>query len=332
MTKETKREKVLVTGGAGYIGSHAVLALLDAGFEPIILDNLSTGEKRLLPEEVELIVGNIADEDLLISVIETKGINNVMHFAGSIVVSESVKDPLKYYANNTENSFNLLKICLENKVKNFIFSSTASVYGNVRPDGTLSEDDTLDPTNPYGRSKLMTEMMIRDCACHGDFNFAILRYFNVAGADPQGRTGQAGPNSTHLIRVACEAALGKREGMEIYGDDYETHDGTCIRDYIHVSDLASAHVKALNYINQEKKNLVLNVGYSKGYSVREVINEVKRISGADFKVDVAPRRAGDPMVIIANNSKIKSDLNWTAKYNDLSVIVKTALEWMKKSV
>jgi len=321
--------KVLVTGGAGYIGSHTVLALLEDGFEPIVLDNLSTGERRLVPSEVELVVGDVGDFDLVTHVIETYHIKSVMHFAGSIVVSESVEKPLEYYSNNTESSLNLLKACLTKQVNNLIFSSTASVYGNATSKGLLSEDMPLVPTNPYGRSKLMTEMMIGDCNIQDNFNFAILRYFNVAGADPKGRTGQSGPNSTHLIRVACEAALGKRDGMMIYGDDYDTRDGTCIRDYIHVSDLADAHVSALKYIDQENINVTLNVGYSKGYTVKEVIKKVFSISGLDFPLEKAPRRAGDPAVIVANNSKILSTLNWVPKYNNLDVIIRSALDWAR---
>ncbi len=316
-------QKILVTGGAGYIGSHAVLALCDAGYTPIVLDNLSTGNEDLIPQGVEFIqedVGNISRFKAVL-----KDCDAVMHFAGSVIVPESVENPLKYYQNNTENSRRLIEACVESGVNKFVFSSSAAVYGE--PEITLvNEASPTAPINPYGYSKLMTEQMLRDTAAANGLHYAILRYFNVAGADSAGRSGQSTPNATHLIKIAVEAACGKRAEISIFGDDYDTADGTCIRDYIHVSDLIDAHILALNYIGKGK-DLLINCGYGHGASVREVLNMVEKVSGEKLDISTAPRRAGDSPCLIADNSLIKETLNWHPKYNNLETIVKTALDW-----
>jgi len=317
---------VLVTGGAGYIGSHMVLALRDQGETVVVLDNLSTGQRRLVPAEVNLVVGDVGDRALVADVIARHGIDAIIHFAGSIVVPDSVTDPLGYYHNNTVKSHALIQSAVAAGVPHFIFSSTAAVYGNPGNE-PVSEDAATVPVSPYGSSKLMTEWMLRDTSAAHDFRSVALRYFNVAGADPQGRSGQATPRATHLIKVACETALGKRPHMEIFGTDYPTPDGTCLRDYIHVSDLARAHAAALAYLRAGGEAIVLNCGYSKGYSVLEVVDTVKRVSGRDFEVRLSPRRPGDPAAIVAASERIRATLGWQPELDDLEAIVRHALAW-----
>ncbi|PLX39594.1 MAG: UDP-glucose 4-epimerase GalE [Hyphomicrobiales bacterium] len=319
---------VLVTGGAGYIGSHMVWTLVDAGESVVVLDDLSTGFKWAIAPEAELVVGDIADEALLDDLMTTRGIDAVVHFAGSIIVPESVTDPLKYYLNNTAKSRTLIEACVRNGVKNFIFSSTAAVYGEPGSD-PVSEDARFAPLSPYGTSKMMTEMMLADVAAAHDFRYTALRYFNVAGADPQGRTGQSTANATHLIKVACEAALGKRPHMSVFGTDYETPDGTGVRDYIHVSDLVEAHRLALVRLRETEQSAVMNCGYGKGFSVLQVIGAVKRVSGIDFAVQMGPRRAGDSPQVVARADKIRDVLGWQPAHDDLEEIVLHALTWEK---
>lgn len=317
---------VLVTGGAGYIGSHMVLELLDAGESVVVLDNLSTGFRRAVPQDATLVVGDVGDQELVGSLIKRHEIHAIIHFAGSIVVPDSVADPLGYYENNTVKSRALIAAAVAGGVKNFIFSSTAAVYGN--PEVTpVSEDAVLKPLSPYGTSKLVTEWMLADVSRAHDFRYVALRYFNVAGADPKGRTGQSTPRATHLIKVACETALGKRSHMDVYGTDYATPDGTCIRDYIHVTDLVRAHMAALRYLRDGGKSDVFNCGYSSGYSVLQVIDAVKRVHGRDFKAVHAPRRPGDAEAIVAGSEKIRAVLGWKPEFDDLDLIVGHALAW-----
>lgn len=317
---------VLVTGGAGYIGSHMVLELLDGGESVVVLDNLSTGFRWAVPTGVPLIVGDVGDQDLVRTVIGKHGIDAIIHFAGSIVVPESVADPLGYYHNNTAKSRSLIEAAIMSGVKQFIFSSTAAVYGNPI-ENPVTETATPAPMSPYGSSKLMTEIMLADAARAHDFRFVALRYFNVAGADPQGRTGQSTKGATHLIKVACETALGKRPRIDVFGTDYDTRDGTCIRDYIHVKDLARAHMSALGHLRAGGRSDIFNCGYSQGYSVLEVIAAVKRVSGRDFEVRMGPRRPGDPAAIVAASAKIRRELGWTPEHDDLDSIVAQALAW-----
>jgi UDP-glucose 4-epimerase len=317
---------VLVTGGAGYIGSHMVHELLDAGEQVVVIDNLVTGFRWAVPTQVTLVVGDIGDQDLVRTVIRKYAITSIIHFAGSVVVPDSVSDPLGYYHNNTVKSRALMEVAVAMKVRHFIFSSTAAVYGN--PVTTpVAEDATPAPMSPYGSSKLMTEIMLADTARAHDFRFVALRYFNVAGADPAGRTGQSTRGATHLIKVACETALGKRPHMDVFGTDYPTADGTCVRDYIHVTDLARAHTCALNYLRNDGASDIFNVGYSKGYSVHEVIAAVKRVSGVDFTARLSPRRPGDPAGIVAASGKIRNTLGWVPAHDDLDAIVRQALAW-----
>ena len=320
---------VLVTGGAGYIGSHMVLELLDAGEEVVVVDNLTTGFRWAVDPRATLVVGDVADEDLVRTVIRKNKVSSIIHFAGSIVVPDSVADPLDYYHNNTVKSRSLMATAVATGVKHFIFSSTAAVYGNPK-ENPVSELATPAPMSPYGSSKLMTEVMLADTARAHDFRFVALRYFNVAGADPAGRSGQSTPRATHLIKVACETALGKRPRMEVFGIDYPTEDGTCVRDYIHVKDLARAHISALTYLRQGGKPDIFNCGYSKGYSVHQVIAAVKKASGADFKVELSPRRPGDPAAIVAASAKIRETLGWKPEHDDLAKIVTQALVWEKR--
>jgi len=317
---------VLVTGGAGYIGSHMVHALADAGESVIVLDNLSTGFRFLLPSGVSLIVGSTGDRDLTARLIREHRVDSIIHFAASIVVPDSVRDPLGYYRNNTLNTCNLIDVAIDNGVKRFIFSSTAAVYGNPQR-VPAREDDPTAPISPYGASKLMSETMLRDAGFAHGLRYVVLRYFNVAGANPKGRTGQATPQATHLIKVACEAALGKRAKVDVFGMDYPTPDGTGVRDYIHVSDLAAAHSAALAYLREGGDSATFNCGYGRGASVMEVIASVKRVSGVDFPVVVGPRREGDPAALIADVSRIRTTLPWTPKFQDLDTIVTHALAW-----
>jgi UDP-glucose 4-epimerase len=321
---------VLVTGGAGYIGSHAVLALRDAGWRVVVVDDLSTGTRALVPDDVPFFEGNVADRALVERIIGDEGIGAIMHFAGSIVVPESVEKPLKYYANNTLASHALVSAAVAAGVRHILFSSTAAVYG--APERVpVAEDDPKLPINPYGASKLMTERMLEDASAAHPFNYGALRYFNVAGADPQGRTGQVGKGSTHLIKVAVEAAVGKRDRVAVYGTDYPTADGTCVRDYIHVSDLAAAHVAALGWlIAHPSDNLVMNCGYGRGLSVLEVLDAVDRATGTPLMRVMEGRRAGDPPALIAGNRRLLETLDWRPAHADIDGIVGDALAWERK--
>ena len=317
---------VLVTGGAGYIGSHMTLRLCDAGEDVVVLDNLTTGFEWAVDHRARLLHGNAGDMEMLVDIIGDLGITEIVHFAGSIVVPESVTNPLKYYANNTATSRNLIESAVKGGVKHIVFSSTAAVYGmtGLEP---VAEDTELKPMSPYGRSKLMTEMMLADVAAAHPITYGALRYFNVAGADPQKRSGQSSPTATHLIKVACQAALGQRPFMEIYGTDYPTPDGTCVRDYIHVTDLVEAHALLLGYLRQGGASTTLNCGYGQGYSVRQVVDMVHKVSGVDFAVNEAPRRAGDPPAIVAGADKVRSLLGWQPAHDDLEEIVTSAYAW-----
>ena len=317
---------VLVTGGAGYIGSHMVLALTDAGEKTVVLDNLSTGFPWAVSPKATLVEGDIGDEDLVMGLVKQHGITAIVHFAGSIVVPESVADPLGYYLNNTVKSRALMHAAVKSGVKNFIFSSTAAVYGNPKSLPVFETDEPA-PISPYGTSKLMTEMMLRDCHAAYGLNYVALRYFNVAGADPQGRSGQSTPRATHLIKVACQTALGQRPGMDVFGTDYDTPDGTCIRDYIHVSDLIGAHMDALAHLRNGGASGIFNCGYGKGYSVLEVIRAVERANGSPVRHTLGPRRPGDPAGIVAGADKVRRILGWQPRYNNLDLIVKSALDW-----
>jgi UDP-glucose 4-epimerase len=321
---------VLVTGGAGYIGSHAVLALKDAGWPVAVLDNLSTGTRSVVPDDVPFFEGNIADRAFVDGVLAGQGIGAIMHFAGSIVVPESVEKPLDYYANNTLASHALISAAVAAGVKHILFSSTAAVYG--APESVpIDEKDTKAPINPYGASKLMTERMLEDAAAAYPFNYGALRYFNVAGADPAGRTGQIGKGSTHLIKIAAEAAVGKRDHVAVFGTDYPTPDGTCIRDYIHVSDLAAAHVAALQWLTENPdENLAINCGYGKGLSVLEVLDAVDRHTNMPVKRVLEGRRAGDPPELVAGNARLLETLDWRPAYADIDRIVGDALAWERK--
>ncbi|MFV2060440.1 MAG: UDP-glucose 4-epimerase GalE [Gammaproteobacteria bacterium] len=319
---------VLVTGGAGYIGSHVVNQLGKANERIVILDNLSTGFKKSVLFG-DLIIGDTSDKELVTKILIEHNVDTVMHFAAHTVVPESVENPLKYYWNNTCSSRNLLECCQQQNVKHFIFSSTAAVYG-MPEEGAASENTPLAPINPYGTSKLMTEWMLGDLSKASDLRHVILRYFNVAGCDPEGKIGQSTEGATLLIKVACEAAVGKRSHVSIFGTDYPTPDGTGIRDYIHVEDLADAHIKALEYLRKNGNSTILNCGYGHGYSVREVLDTVQRINESKFEVREEPKRAGDPPELTAIADKIHDSLGWKPKFDDLDVIVKTALDWEKK--
>lgn len=326
----TQKLPVLVTGGAGYIGSHAVLALTDAGWPVAVIDNLTTGFRWAVPEGVPFYQGDIEDAELLARIIAEQRIGAVMHFAGSIIVPESVENPLKYYHNNTAKSRALIAAAVAGGVKHFIFSSTAATYG-VPEVSPVSEDSPKLPINPYGMSKLMTEIMLGDVAKAHPLNFCALRYFNVAGADPRARTGQSTAGATHLIKVAVEAALGKRDKVEVFGTDFDTPDGTGVRDYIHVSDLANAHVLALAaLIEQPERSLTMNCGYGRGYSVLEVLDAVDRVTNQTIQRVMSPRRAGDPDSLISDNRRIKATLPWQPQYADLDTIVAHALQWERK--
>jgi len=317
---------VLVTGGAGYIGCHMVIDLLNSGEEVVVIDNLSTGFDWAVQVPDRLYVGDIADEALVTKIIKDHKVEAVIHFAGSVIVPESVSDPLKYYLNNTSKSRSLIETCVKAGVKHFIFSSTAAVYG--MPDtATVDEDVPLNPMSPYGRSKLMTEWMLRDMAAAHDMTYVALRYFNVAGGDPKGRVGQSTANATHLIKVACQAALGIRDHIDVFGSDYPTPDGTCIRDYIHVSDLAAAHTSALKYLRGGGESLVANCGYGHGFSVNQVLDSVRRVVGHDFDIRHGPRRPGDPASVVSNPARAKAVLGWKPRYDDLDLIVGHAMAW-----
>jgi UDP-glucose 4-epimerase len=326
----TDKLNVLVTGGAGYIGSHAVLALLDSGHRPVVIDNLVTGFRWAVPDQVAFHDGNIADSPLVRQIIENERIDAVMHFAGSVVVPESVENPLKYYHNNTANTRALIEALIANNVRHMIFSSTAATYG-IPELSPVREDMPTQPINPYGTSKLMTEMMLRDVAAAHDFNYCALRYFNVAGADPQGRSGQSTVGATHLIKIAVEAALGKRGSVSVFGTDYATEDGTGVRDYIHVADLAAAHVMALEaLIADPETSHTLNCGYGHGYSVMQVLDAVDRVTNNKLVRNMEGRRAGDPDALISDNKAIIARFGWQPKYDDLDIIVKHALAWERQ--
>ena len=326
----TTSRTVLVTGGAGYIGSHALLALIDAGHSPVVIDNLTTGFRWAIPEDVPFHQGDVADEALVARIIAEHGIEAIMHFAGSIIVPESVENPLKYYRNNTANSRSLIESAVTNGVKHFIFSSTAATYG-IPDESPVRETTPTQPINPYGLSKLMTEHMLRDVAAAHDFNYCALRYFNVAGADPDARTGQSTAGATHLIKVAVETALGKRDHVSVFGTDYDTEDGTGVRDYIHVSDLAAAHVVALeNLFSAPEKSHILNCGYGHGYSVMQVLDAVDRVTNQNINRKLEGRRAGDPDALISDNREIKARFGWQPQYDDLDIIVSHALQWERK--
>ncbi|MGC8768419.1 UDP-glucose 4-epimerase GalE [Calditerrivibrio sp.] len=329
--------KILVTGGAGYIGSHVVKQLLENTEHHVtIIDNLSTGLmktvdtlKDISVDRLKFLHTDLKNFSEVEGIIKSNNFDAIIHFAASIVVPESVENPLKYYLNNTVNTTNLINLAVKYGINHFIFSSTAAVYGEPE-EIPVKESSKLIPINPYGMSKLMTENVLRDSAnAYKDFKYVILRYFNVAGADIKNRIGQSFPNATHLIKVAAETAIGKRDKLFIFGEDYDTKDGTCIRDYIHVDDLADAHLKALEYLKNNNSN-IFNCGYGYGYTVKEVIDTMKKVSGVDFRVEIFGRRPGDPAVLVADNTRIKEIMKWEPKFNDLDLICKTALEWEKK--
>jgi UDP-glucose 4-epimerase len=316
----------LVTGGAGYIGSHMVLRLCDSGQSVVVLDNLTTGFDWAVDHRATLVEGDAGDMAFVSKLIADHHISEIVHFAGSIVVPESMADPLKYYRNNTATSRNLIEAAVRGGVKHFIFSSTAAVYGmtGLEP---VAEDTPLTPMSPYGRSKLMTEWMLADVAAAHPLTYGVLRYFNVAGADPKKRSGQSTAGATHLIKAATQAALGQRESMSIFGTDYPTPDGTGVRDYIHVSDLVEAHALLLEHLRAGGRSLTLNCGYGQGYTVRQVVDTVKEVSGIDFKVVESPRRAGDPAAVVAKADRVRQELGWEPAHDDLKEIVTSAYEW-----
>ena len=320
---------ILVTGGAGYIGSHMTYALGDRGERVVVLDNLATGIRGLVNPEAVFVEGSIADRKIVDAVLEDYGVEAVVHFAGSVVVPESVENPMKYYQNNTAASCVLIEACIRRGIRNFIFSSTAAVYGT--PDvPVVREDLTPDPINPYGRSKLMVEWLLKDAARAHDFRFVALRYFNVAGADPKGRTGQSTPRATHLIKRACQVALGREPYLEIFGQDYPTADGTGVRDYIHVTDLISAHLLVLDHLRGGGESSIYNVGYGQGISVREIIDITKKVTGRKLAVRESPRRLGDPATLIADSSHLKHRLKWEPQYADIKTIIRSAYEWERR--
>jgi len=330
----TMHHPVLITGGAGYIGSHAMLALLDTGREAVVVDDLSTGRRAAVPTGVRFYEGKIADNALIGRIIKENGCRSVMHFAGSIVVPESVEKPLDYYQNNVAGSAALLRACLDNGIERFVFSSTAAVYDGAGGE-PLSEDGVQAPANPYGRSKLMTEWMLRDIAAATDLRVAVLRYFNVAGADEAGRSGEYAKVATHLIKRACQTVLGLHSHMDVFGDDYPTPDGTCVRDYIHISDLAQEHLAALDHIGESAEYVTMNCGYGHGFSVTQVLDVVDRVAGEMLGAEPmqrrhGPRRVGDAASLVADTSRIRQTLGWRPKYDDLTVMASTALVWEKQ--
>lgn len=320
---------ILITGGAGYIGSHMVYAALERGEKVVVLDNLSTGKRGLVGEDAVFVEGNAGDQALVEKLAAEHGIDAIIHFAGSIVVPDSVAEPLAYYANNTVVARNLMEAAVNAGVKNFIFSSTAAVYGEGHPDA-MTETTATDPINPYGRSKLMTEWMLEDTARAHDFRYVALRYFNVAGADPKGRTGQSSPRATHLIKRGCQVALGRAPQLDIFGTDYPTLDGTGVRDYIHVSDLVAAHALALAYLRDGGRPIVMNCGYGHGASVREVIKAIERAAGHALPARESPRRPGDAPSLVADANLIRETLGWTPAHDDLDGIVRDAYAWEKR--
>ncbi len=323
----SRKLKVLVTGGAGYIGSHTVKLLVEKGFDVIVYDNLVNGHRDAVIN-ARFFEGDILDSKRLDEIMTAKSFDAVVHFAAFIEVGESVKNPLKFYRNNVSGTLNLLNLLKKHKVKNFIFSSTAAVYGN--PESVpIKEDFPLAPINPYGNTKLTVEKVLKDMSESGEINFVALRYFNASGADESGLIGESHNPETHLIPLVLKTAKGERECIKIFGTDYSTPDGTCIRDYIHVNDLANAHILALNYLLDGGKSDVFNCGYGMGYSVKKIIDTAKKITGVDFKVEEAPRREGDPPILVADNKKIKSVLDWNPEYNDIEYIIKTAWDWEK---
>ena len=320
---------ILVTGGAGYIGSHVVLALMDAGLTPVVIDDLSTGSSDAIPGSVPLFIGNAADELLIERVVEEQHVSAVLHFAGSIIVPESFQDPLGYYYNNTVVSHALICACLRFGVRNIVFSSTAAVYGEPKS-LPVAEDAEVHPRSPYGRSKWMTEEIIRDAAHAHDLRYVILRYFNVAGADPQGRAGLRSPSATHLIKMACDVALGRQAMLKIYGSDYPTADGTGVRDFIHVSDLADAHVRAVRYLAEGRPSCTLNCGYGHGYSVKEVVAAFERVTGRPLPIEMVGRREGDAAAVVASADLLRRMLGWLPQYDNLDMIVRMSLEWERR--
>jgi len=321
--------KILVTGGAGYIGSHVVHALLDSGEEPVVVDTLVTGNRFSVPDTVVFEKLDVGDEARIGALIRDAGVDAVMHFAASTVVPESVSDPLKYYINNTANTARLWRACRDNGVKSVVFSSTAATYGEVGLE-PVTERHPTQPVSPYGWSKLMSEQALRDLSATGALSAVIMRYFNVAGADPELRTGQSTPEATHLIKVAAEAATGQREALTIYGDTFDTPDGTGVRDYIHVSDLAAAHIAALRYLRAGGETTLVNAGYGEGISVRQVVDALNRLLNAPITVKIGPPRPGDPASVVADATKIGQTLDWTPQHNSLDLIVRTAVEWERK--
>ena len=324
-----KTKKILITGGAGYIGSHTALAAISRGYSLAVIDNLSTGTVSVLPEQAIFYEQDLANSTAILKILKDFKPDAVIHFAGSIILTESVTNPIKYYQNNLITSLNLIDACVKAKIKHFIFSSTAAVYG-IPQTFEVTEETPLAPISPYGQSKLIVEKILADVALAHNFNYVALRYFNVAGADAALRSGQLGEKATHLVKVACQSALGMHQSMQVFGSDYPTVDGTCIRDFIHVSDLALAHLAVLDYMQQQPTAAIFNCGNGVGYSVREIIAATERVSGIKLKIELKNRRPGDPPCLIANAAKLKQQTGWQAKYTDIDSIVDTAFKWEKK--